>query len=44
MVHTQVACERRTAGGILGKRSTVIVSLPDGRKAHSSGTIYAVCS
>ena len=27
----------------VGHRSTVIVSLPDGRKAHTSGTVYAVC-
>jgi hypothetical protein len=27
----------------VGHRSTVIVSLPDGRRAHTSGTVYAVC-
>ena len=27
----------------VGRRSTVIVSLPSGRVQHSSGTIYAVC-
>ena len=28
----------------VGKRSTVIVSLPDGRLSTSSGTVYAICS
>ena len=27
-----------------GRRSTVIVSLPDSRRSTSSGTVYAICS